>query len=157
MKKELEITVCKTTKDFDIAKKLTKDYMQWLDFDLCFQNIEQEFDTFDKMYNQPEGCFIYANYQGNVAGGVGIRKLADGVCEMKRLYVYADYRGLNIGLKLCEEIITIAKKMGYQKMKLDTIAKLDKAIKLYQFLGFYEIDKYRENPDETARFMEIFL
>ncbi len=157
MKKELEITVCKTTTDFDIAKKLTKDYMQWLGFDLCFQNIEQEFDTFDKMYNQPDGCFIYANYKGNIAGGVGIRKLADGVCEMKRLYVYADYRGLNIGLKLCEEIITVAQKMGYQKMKLDTIAKLDKAIKIYQFLGFYEIDKYRENPDETARFMEICL
>lgn len=157
MKKELEIIACKTAKDFDIAKKLTKDYLEWLGLDLCFQNIEQEFATFNKMYNRPDGCFIYANYKGNIAGGVGIRKLADGVCEMKRLYVYADYRGLNIGLKLGEEIIAIAKKMHYQKMRLDTIARLDKAIKLYEFLGFYEIDKYRENPDETTRFMEICL
>jgi len=76
---------------------------------------------------------------------------------MKRLYVYPNYQGSKIGLQLCETILTIAKKLRYQKMRLDTIAKLDKAIRLYQFLGFYEIEKYCENPDETAQFMEIML
>ncbi len=131
--------------------------MDWLGFDLCFQGIDKEFDTFDKMYNQPDGCFIYAKHKGKIAGGVGIRKLEDGICEMKRLYVYDEFRGYKIGLKLCNEIISIAKTMAYQKMKLDTIAKLDKAIKLYESLGFYYIEQYRENPDNTARFMEIVL
>ena len=157
MNNQLQLTICKTRFDFDIAKKLTKDYMAWLGFDLYFQNIDDEFATFDNMYNQPNGCFIYAGYEGKIAGGVGIRKLTDGVCEMKRLYVYDDYRGLKIGLTLCKTVITMAKKMRYQKMRLDTIAKLDKAIKLYQFLGFHKIEKYRENPDETAQFMELLL
>jgi ribosomal protein S18 acetylase RimI-like enzyme len=153
----LEIITCTTYYDFNIAKKLTQDYMEWLGFDLCFQGIDKELATFDKMYNQPVGCFIYAKYNGVLAGGVGIRLLEDRICEMKRLYVYADYQGLNIGLKLCKEIITIAKKMGYKKMRLDTIAKLKQAIKLYKFLGFYKIDKYCENPDKTVQYMEIKL
>jgi ribosomal protein S18 acetylase RimI-like enzyme len=157
MNPELEIITCTTDYDFSIAKKLTKDYMEWLGFDLCFQNIDKEFATFDKMYNQPIGCFIYAKYKGDLAGGVGIRFLEDEVCEMKRLYVYTDYQGLNIGLKLCEEIMSIAKTMAYKKMRLDTIAKLKKAIKLYEYLGFYEIDEYCENPDDTVKYMEIIL
>ena len=76
---------------------------------------------------------------------------------MKRLYVYPKYLRQGIGEALCKELIVQAKKSGYLKMRLDTIGKLQAANRLYDKLCFYEIEPYRENPDETARFMEYKL
>ena len=155
--KETSFFICQSKEDFETAKTITKDYMQWLGMDLSFQNIDNEFNVFEKMYAKPEGCFIFALYEGKIAGGVGLRKLEEGICEMKRLYVYDDFQGKGIGKLLCNEIISISKSLGYSKMRLDTVSKLKSANKLYDKIGFKEIPKYRKNPDETARFMELEL
>lgn len=151
------IIKCESTNDFTIAKTITRDYIKWLDMNLSFQDIDKEFKLFEKIYSQPAGCFIYAQHNNVVAGGVGCRKFEKDICEMKRLFVYEKMRDKGIGKRLCLEIISIAKILGYKKMRLDTIAKLNKAIKLYENIGFYDIPKYRENPDPTARYMEIQL
>ena len=67
--------------------------MIWLGMDLGFQNTDKEFTVFNRMYGEASGAYIYALINGNVAGGVGFRKLSNDICEMKRLYVYEDYRG----------------------------------------------------------------
>ena len=157
MNDEIEIIECKTTSDYNIGKSITKDYMKWLNMDLCFQNVDAEFKEFKRMYSKPKGSYIYVKYKNKIAGGVGCRKLENNICEMKRLFVYEDMQGLGIGKFLCLKIIKIAKELEYQKMRLDTIEKLDKAILLYQKLGFYNIAKYRENPDPTVRYMELKL
>ena len=126
--------------------------------DLTFQNIENELRGFNKMYLPPEGCYLIAiTENGETAGGVGLRKFSADICEMKRLYVYPDYLRKGLGEALCKELIKNAKKLGYKKMRLDTIGKLKAANRLYDKLGFYEIEPYRENPDKTARFMEYLL
>jgi ribosomal protein S18 acetylase RimI-like enzyme len=107
------------------------------------------------MYGYPEGCFIYAKRGDEIVGGVGCRKLETDICEMKRLYVYEEFQGLGIGRKLCDELISVSKSLGYKKMKLDTVAKLKSAIKLYEKMGFKEIPKYYENPDKTVKYMEL--
>ncbi len=76
---------------------------------------------------------------------------------MKRLYVYPEYLRKGLGEVLCRELIKQAKDLGYKKMRLDTIGKLNAANRLYDKLGFYEIEPYRENPNQTARFMEYSL
>jgi ribosomal protein S18 acetylase RimI-like enzyme len=76
---------------------------------------------------------------------------------MKRLYVYPQYLRKGIGEAWCKELVTQARKLGYRKLRLDTIGKLEAANRLYDKLGFYEIEPYRENPDKTARFMEFIL
>ena len=157
MNHKTNIITCQSDEDFSIAKKLTKDYMEWLGMDLCFQGIDEEMANFSVIYNEPSGCFIYAVINGIVTGGVGVRKLEDGVCEMKRLYVYDQYRDQHIGLLLCQEIIATSKKLGYQKMRLDTVEKLTQAIKLYNSLGFYEIPTYYNNPDEAVKYFELEL
>lgn len=153
---EAQLIICQTKEDFSIAKKLTKDYMAWLEMDLCFQGIENELATFNNMYNKPTGCFIYIKVNDVVAGGVGMRLLSENdICEMKRLYVYEQFRGQQIGLILCQKLIKISQLMGYNKMRLDTVSKLQKAIKLYNSLGFLEIPPYCENPDKTVKYMEL--
>ena len=152
------IKSCKTISDYEAAKRITKDYIKWLGIDLTFQKVESELSGFKEMYSPPKGFYLIAfTKSSNIAGGVGLREFSPDICEMKRLYVYPKYLRLGIGEALCRELITQAKKLGYLKMRLDTIGKLKAANRLYDKLGFYEIEPYRDNPDKTARFMEFQL
>lgn len=152
------ILLCQTDSEYENAKKVTVDYIAWLNMDLSFQNIERELHIFRLMYGEPSGCYLLARDDfGTIAGGVGLRKLSDTICEMKRLYVYPQFTGQGIGRALCTELFAQARLKGYAFMRLDTIARLTAANKLYETLGFYDIPPYRENPDPTVRFMEIAL
>ena len=106
------------------------------------------------MYGLPSGAYIYAKMGGRVAGGVGVRYLTSDICEMKRLYVYEEYRYQGIASLLCSKIISISKDLSYSCMRLDTVSKLVEANSLYDKLGFKDIPKHYDNPD-TVRYMEL--
>ena len=150
-----EIKDCRTEADYKEAKKVTADYIKWLGIDLTFQKADNEMKNFNDMYGLPKGCYLLAAAGGKILGGVGLREFSLDICEMKRLFVYEKNRG--IGEALCIELMKQARLMGYKKMRLDTMARLEAANKLYNKLGFYQIPPYRYNPDETARFMEYVL
>lgn len=154
---KIEIVICTTSEHFDSAKQLTKDYMVWLGEDLFYQGVEKEFEIFHEMYNKPKGCFIYAMVNGKVVGGLGVRYLEEGICEMKRLFVYDSFRGHKLGKILSKELIKISKELGYNRMRLDTIPRLKNAMDLYLDLGFYEIPKYYNNPDKSVVYFELIL
>ena len=153
----MEIKSCSTDLDFSFAIQMTKDYICWLDMDLSFQNIEQELSNFASVYGPPDGLFLLAWHNGEVAGGVGLRKFDVNICEMKRLFVYEKFRGIGLGRSLCVELIKEAKVLGYDKMRLDTLGHMKAAINLYTTLGFKEIAPYRFNPDPTTKYMELTL
>lgn len=153
----LTITPCQSPADFAAAVALTRDYLAWLDLDLSFQDLETEFARFPAMYGPPAGLFLLARSGEKLAGGVGLRSLAAGVCEMKRLYVYDGFQGLGVGRRLCAALIAAAQGLGYQRMRLDTLGRMTAAITLYRSLGFREIPAYRFNPDPSACYMELDL
>jgi N-acetylglutamate synthase-like GNAT family acetyltransferase len=88
-------------------------------------------------------------------GCVALKKIDDKYCEMKRLYVRPGNRGKHIGRKLMEQIICDAKKIGYKHIRLDTFPFMNVAIKMYKNYGFYEIERYNDNPAQTAVFMQL--
>lgn len=133
------------------------EYASSLDFDLCFQNFDQELRELPGEYARPSGRLILALYEEMPVGCVALRRLEEEVCEMKRLYVKPPYRGKGIGRELAEKIISEAKSIGYRKMRLDTISTMIEAITLYESLGFREIGPYRPNPIEGARYFELIL
>jgi len=133
------------------------EYAKSLNFDLCFQGFDKELAGLPGEYAPPDGCLILAYCNEKVAGCVGLRKVADGVCEMKRLWVRPGFRGKKIGRRLADDIISIVRKSGYHTMKLDTIDSMTEAINMYKSMGFSETSAYRYNPIEWARYMELKL
>ncbi|MBY0477239.1 MAG: GNAT family N-acetyltransferase [Chitinophagaceae bacterium] len=75
-------------------------------------------------------------------------------CEMKRLYVKPEFRKHKIGKALVDQLLQDAERLGYEKMKLDTLQKLQPAIGLYKKHGFVETTAYYENPLEGVVYME---
>jgi putative acetyltransferase len=153
----LKIYPAKTDKDLEIVRTFLVEYVDSLGFDLVFQNFEEELRNLPGEYAAPEGCLLLAKYQGQPAGCVALRKLSDGICEGKRLYVRPQFRGLKIGRKLMESIITEARRIGYSSIRGDTVPSMQIAQALYASLGFKEIEPYCRNPVEGAKFIELKL
>jgi len=153
----LKIYPVKNDEDFEIIKGLFVEYADSLGFELCFQNFDEELANLPGDYAPPDGCLLLATYRDKVAGCVGLRKLSDGICEMKRLYVRPDLQGLKIGRALAEAVIERARSIGYARMRLDTVPSMEVARRLYISLGFNDIEPYRHNPIESAVFMELKL
>ena len=140
------------------VRELFLEYAESLGFSLCFQGFDQEVAALPGIYAPPAGRLLLATIDEQSAGCAGLHKLEDEVCEMKRLYVRPSWRGFGLGRALAEIIIDEALKLGYRKMRLDTIAgKMDNAIRLYRQLGFKEIAPYQPNPIPGALYMELEL
>ena len=146
--------IANTNDDFETGKKLFEEYAHFFNIDLSFQNFSKELETIDLQYNQPFGGLLLVFCDDLPVGCAGIRRLDNDTAELKRMYVKDDYRGLKIGVELLQRSIDLAKILGYQKLKLDTLASMTKAQRLYKSFGFYEIDAYRYNPLEGTIYME---
>ena len=144
-----------TTKDhYQSARGLFIQYADSLGFDLEFQGFSRELAGLPGDYESPRGCILLA--EGH-AGCVALRPLQNKICEMKRLFVIPAYQGRGIGRALAKAVIIEARKLGYQKMRLDTIESMKTAQGLYFSLGFKTIEAYCHNPLDNPSFMELAL
>ena len=154
----MHIFQANTQEEIDHARTLFEEYAASLGFSLCFQNFDRELANLPGDYAAPDGRLLLATENDQLAGCIAMRKLGPGVCEMKRLFLRPAYRGNGRGRVLVESLIDEARKLGYTTMRLDTVpGRMDKAIALYQSLGFVEIAPYCENPVEGAKFMQLEL
>jgi GNAT superfamily N-acetyltransferase len=139
----------------DSIRQMFVDYQKELDADLCFQSFNQELAQPLKKYGPPSGIILLAYYNDDTAGCVAVTAMKEvGVCEMKRLYVKPSFRQFKIGQALVEAIIASAATMGYNKMRLDTLQKLQPAIRLYRKFGFTDTSAYYHNPLQEVVYME---
>lgn len=139
------------------VKQLFMEYANSLEVSLSFQDFETELIELPGKYSLPDGNLILALVNGKAAGCVALRKIVNEICEMKRLYVRENYRGLGIGRKLVNIIIEEAKQLDYSFIRLDTLPTMKEAQNLYRLLGFTEIEAYVNNPIEGTKYMELKL
>ena len=154
----IELNQVRTDDDVFAAQVLFREYEAWLGLDLCFQGFEEELKNLPGKYEPPTGRLYLAYADDELAGCIAMRDLGDGVCEMKRLFVRDSFRGRRIGQTLIERLISDARAIGYDRMRLDTFPpKMGKAVRLYESYGFHEIPAYYNNPNEGVLFMELVL
>lgn len=154
----IEIIQAESLEHIEETRGLFREYEKWFGLKLCFQNFDAEVADLPGKYAAPDGRLFLAYSEENLAGCIALRKLEDGVCEMKRLFVREDFRGQKIGVALIEKLIGEARRIGYEKMRLDTYPpKMRKAVSLYNSYGFREIEPYYHNPYGETLFMELNL
>ncbi|MGC2696237.1 MAG: GNAT family N-acetyltransferase [Candidatus Angelobacter sp.] len=160
--KMLTIVQAETPQQIETARALIVEYATWLEFNLCFQGFEEEMRRLPGKYAPPAGRLLLGLWDRQPAGVIALRPLDEdrqrGLCEMKRLYVRPEFRGHEIGLALAERAIAEAAKIGYTRMRLDTVSgKMDHAIAMYRALGFAETVPYYNTPVGETKFMELAL
>ena len=144
--------------DYQLAVQLFREYATEIGIDLGFQNFSDEIDNIKEHYSRPKGVIIIARKDRSmVLGCFGIRDLTGTICELKRMYLKSEARGIGIGKLMLEKSIEIGKELGYKKMRLDTLPTMHSAIGLYTKMGFYEIEPYRFNPIKGAKYFELRL
>lgn len=153
----LKIVQAETNEAIQSARLLFEEYAASLDFGLNFQSFDQELAHLPGDYAPPDGRLLLAIYQDQAAGCIALRKLAEDICEMKRLYIRPQFRNLGIGKALAQALIEEARRIGYARMRLDTVPSMQRARALYEALGFKEIQPYRYNPIPGTAFMEVLL
>lgn len=140
--------------DMREARALFLEYASSLGVDLSFQNFAEELASLPGDYDP----ILLARWNAALAGCVAMHPSAgDHVCEMKRLYVRPEFRKHHIGRALALRIIDEARARGYRAMRLDTLPMMQGAMRLYESLGFVDIEPYRYNPIAGTRFLELAL
>ena len=149
------ITEAGSDSDIETARLLFRAYAESLPFSLDFQNFAAELDGLPAPYNPPAGCLLIARQERVAVGVIGLKPLAPGIAEIKRLYVLPEARGTGLGRTLAERAIAETRIKGYERVRLDTHRpSMAAAIALYRRLGFVQIPPYGPNPDGQFAFFE---
>ncbi len=143
--------------DVETARALFVEYQKSLGISLCFQSFDAEVASLPGAYAAPEGRLLLAFVGDEPAGCIALRKLENGICEMKRLWVRPAFRGMRLGRRLAEAVLSEARTAGYRAIRLDTLPSMREAQALYVSLGFVDIPPYNDHPIEGTRFMEARL
>jgi GNAT superfamily N-acetyltransferase len=143
--------------DLEAARTLFLEYATWLAEDLCFQGFEQELATLPGKYAPPDGRLFLACDGDTPIGCIALRRFDADSGEVKRLYVQPAHRGHGVAHALGRAVIAAARAIGYRRLVLDTLERMDDARKLYGGTGFREIAPYYHNPIPGAKFMELVL
>jgi GNAT superfamily N-acetyltransferase len=154
-----QIVPVRSPEDLKATMALFDAYAASLGINLSYQNFVAEMAAMPGKYAPPKGELLLARDGGGAAiGCVGLRPLPeDGVCEMKRLYVAPEGRGLGLGRALAEAIVGEARRIGYREMQLDTLPSLTTALALYERMGFVPIPAYYDTPIAGTLFFSLRL
>lgn len=153
------IQTLRSPDDLADAIRLFRAYAASLPIDLGYQGFEAEMAAMPGKYAPPEGDLLLArDAAGAALGCVGLRRFGTaGDCEMKRLYVAPEGRGLGLGKALAQAVIGHARQRGYHAVLLDTLATMSAAQALYRSLGFKTVPAYYDTPIEGTIFMRLDL
>jgi putative acetyltransferase len=156
-KRSLELTLASTPAELEEIRLLFVEYAQSLPVDLAYQGFDLEVSALPGSYAAPDGALLLAKVDGVSAGCVGLRRAPDAQGEVKRLYVKPEFRGLGVGRTLMETLLEAARTRGYQWVSLDTLPTMGEALRLYQALGFEEVEAYYPSPVRGTRYLRLQL
>lgn len=148
-------------RDREAVAALFAAYAESLNIDLSFQDFDDELSQLPGKYATEKGgtLLLARDSSAKVIGCVAIRAFSpqEHTCELKRLYIIPEARGMGAAQQLMDAAIERARQLGYHDMLLDTLASMTAARALYTRYGFKEIKKYYDNPIEGTVFMRVVL
>ena len=94
----------------------------------------------------PTGTFLVAYLGDDAVGCGGLKTLAPGLGEVKRMYVAPEARGRGLGRRLLAALEDAARDLGLRALRLDTNERMPEARRLYETSGYRAIPPYNDNP-----------
>jgi len=143
--------------DIPQIRDMLQEYVAWIGLDLAFQEIDDELAGLPGDYAPPRGALLVAAEGTVLVGMIALRPIDDRICEMKRLFVRPQARGRGLARKLVDGILSEARRLKYDEIRLDTLPMMGDAQNLYVAMGFADIDAYYETPIAGTRFMALRL
>jgi len=90
----------------------------------------------------PEGVFLVVRLDGRPVGCGGLRRVATGEGEVKRMYVVPDSRRLGVGARILAAIEAEARQQRYGTLRLETGLRQPEAIALYERFGYVRVANF---------------
>lgn len=103
----------------------------------------------------PHGGFVVARLDARAVGCGGVRTLAPGVGEIKRMWLHPDARGRGAGRRLLTACEDLSRSLGHRVVRLDTSRHLRAAVGLYVATGYVPIDRYNDNAAADHWFEKV--
>ena len=139
------------------VKTLWTEYWDALGLPVEFQGFGEQLNSLPGEFAYPPGLLLLATDDDELVGTIGLRKLREGACEAKRLYVRPAYRGRSYGHCLLATAVEYAQHMKYQDMFADTLPGMTAALKLYEGTSFQRCKPYSANPTPDAIYLWLPL
>ncbi|MDQ7949743.1 MAG: GNAT family N-acetyltransferase [Pedobacter sp.] len=95
-----------------------------------------------EVFQRPNSAYWVVELEGKIIGGGGIyptNGLPADTCELVKLYLYPEARGLGLGKAIIQKCLEAAKAFGYRQIYLESMPELNQAVSLYERLGFKKL------------------
>ena len=105
---------------------------------------DPEVASISSTYASPRAAYFVVEESGRVLGGGGIGPIAgqpDEICELRKMYLVPEARGLGAGRRLLEACLDFARQAGYRTCYLATLERMTRARRLYAGFGFERSDR----------------
>lgn len=99
---------------------------------------DKDLDSIEESYFANNGFFGVVEEGGSIVATVGLHKVDDVTCELRKMYSFPSQRGKGLGKAMIEFALSKAKELGYKRVVLETASPLKEAIALYKKYGFKE-------------------
>ncbi len=113
------------------------------------------YETFSRLDNPalspselrpPGGAYLVGFAGADAVAGGGVRRLGEGVAEIKRMFVRPPARSRGVARALLSALEAAALSLGYTAVRLDTGPKQGHALRLYRDAGYVDVEPYNDNP-----------
>jgi GNAT superfamily N-acetyltransferase len=94
-------------------------------------------------FSPPGGTYLVGFVGDTVVCGAGIKALAPGIAELKRLYVVPDFRGRGFAAAVLKALERAAEELGYEAVRIDCQRS---NWPMYLAAGYRRIADYNSNP-----------
>ena len=96
-------------------------------------------DQLFELFQKPGSIYYVALMDDELVGGGGIYPsdgLPNGTCELVKMYLLPEARGIGLGKRIIEECLAFAKEKGYSQVYIESMPELENALKVYEKFGF---------------------
>jgi putative acetyltransferase len=119
-------------------------------------NTDEDLDSIESYYSENGGYFGVVEECNSIVATIGLYRVDETTCELRKMYVLPDYRGKGLGKSLMEFALKKAKEMGFKRVVLETASPLKEAIGLNKWFGFQEFEPEHMAP-RCDQAMELYL